>query len=87
MFMRIYLEPCEDKQSNCAVRAAGGYCWRTAQPAMLNINNGQILPGFGRRSFPLWNTCPKSCQRCDGKKRKCKIDAWFLVVYSISEKA
>ena len=86
--MRIYLEPCEDKKdSNCAVRAAGGDCWKTARPPMLNTNTGQILSGIGRRSFPLWDTCPKSCRRCDGKKRKCKIDAWFLVVYSISEKS
>nr|XP_058952512.1 coadhesin-like [Pocillopora verrucosa]XP_058952513.1 coadhesin-like [Pocillopora verrucosa]XP_058952514.1 coadhesin-like [Pocillopora verrucosa]XP_058952515.1 coadhesin-like [Pocillopora verrucosa]XP_058952516.1 coadhesin-like [Pocillopora verrucosa] len=52
-------EPCEDLAGDCAVRAAKGDCWRTA-----NVPSSQHLLYVGR-TFPLWNTCPKSCRRCN----------------------
>ncbi|XP_066028698.1 coadhesin [Pocillopora verrucosa] len=52
-------EPCEDRAGNCAVRAAKGDCWRTA-----NVPASQHLLYVGR-TFPLWKTCPKSCRRCN----------------------
>ena len=61
------LEPCQDVAGDCAVRAAKGDCWRTA-----NVPSSQRLLYVGR-TFPLWNTCPKSCRRCNGISTKAKI--------------
>jgi len=55
--------PCRDKDSSCPVKAASGDCWRTANPPVLN-RFGHVNFYVGRK-FPLWETCPKSCRRCN----------------------
>ena len=74
------LEPCEDVAEECAVRAAKGDCWRTA-----NVPASQRLLYVGR-TFPLWKTCPKSCRRCNGISKKAKIGLFqssiiFFIVF------
>lgn len=68
LFICIYvLEPCNDIEEGCPMKAAKGDCWKTAKPS--SIMDNACDPD---RTFPLWVTCKKSCRRCNGKGWKTK---------------
>lgn len=68
LFICIYvLEPCNDNEEDCPLKAAKGDCWKTAEPS--SITEKLCDPD---RTFPLWVTCKKSCRRCNGKGWKTK---------------
>lgn len=68
LFICIYvLEPCNDNEEDCPLKAAKGDCWKTAEPS--SIIEKLCDPD---RTFPLWVTCKKSCRRCNGKGWKTK---------------
>lgn len=53
-------EPCVDKEGDCAVRAAAGGCWKNNTVPYTPYKT--IYVG---RKFHMWETCPKSCRRCN----------------------
>ena len=64
----VSLESCEDKLSDCPLKAAKGDCWKTAKPPILGA--GGVIKYSANRNYPMWDSCKKSCQRCDGKSNK-----------------